>query len=657
MFARLLRCLAAALYVLVHCNAASPGSIVAQSRFREGDEGWTVTADGEIYGVDTAMGRLKGRDSGAKVWYFVAPPKFSGDFMSTYDGLLTFSLGHYSYDSGGSSSPSNWDVIIGTGKFRIGVRDVVKPFNMHGSYEVALNLSTTWIVLNTMAPASNMDIVRVLRAISTLQIRGGFFSGAYENVWLANPSLIASRGSSSPSSILPKSAACSLGHLFNITLYSGELFGQYFSPPFSRHISIPHVPYICNDIVLRVYAHGNLAGVNRSVSVFDEQGTFLGKIFSGVSVLEGEFIDAVVIPSGLATAMTVDRTIKFRFAAENEEGGFTSSDSIRFNTLVVEFRIGGCFSRQPISWPNSLPNTPGPLGFIMSFPLDGAPAAANTVAFALTADGDLAPAINVVELVSGKTYSNLNIVGNFFNFGTLVNSVGNIMLTDSLSIPASKFNALRTNNSIGFYSNIGYPNTIQLKGATYIYSPVSCSLVSLTSGLGLNGESFYREVNSSFDFDFPIPSQGVAGDILIIVTASISNHDPQHYLRVRSREQSRHVTILFFLATMTIFTAASVFVILNLSGTPSVMFLTKITLVKIARNHTLIKLPYRGSWFLSTQKTVYFRSALSSMCRLASFFCNFPNVIFVSLIWSYSGFRKPSSGQSEVLVPLVCQGC
>ena len=186
----------------------------------------------------------------------------------------------------------------------------------------------------------------------------------------------------------------------------------------------------------------------------------------------------------------------------------------------------------------------------MSFPLDGAPAAANTVAFALTADGDLAPAINVVELVGGETYSNLNIVGNFFNFGT--HSVGNIMLTDSLSIPASKFNALRANNSIGFYSNIGYPNTIQLKGATYIYSPVSCSLVSLTSGLGLNGESFYREVNSSFDFDFPIPSQGVAGDILIIVTASISNHDPQHYLRIRSREQSRHVTILFILATMTV---------------------------------------------------------------------------------------------------------
>jgi len=120
----------------------------------------TGSGDGEIYGVDSAMGRLKGRDKSAKVWYFVAPSTFMGDFMPAYDGLLRFSMGHYSYDSGGSSSPSNWDVIIGTGKFRIGVRDVVKPFNMQGAYEVALNVSTAWVVLSTMAPASNMDIVR-----------------------------------------------------------------------------------------------------------------------------------------------------------------------------------------------------------------------------------------------------------------------------------------------------------------------------------------------------------------------------------------------------------------------------------------------------------------------------------------------------------------
>jgi hypothetical protein len=320
---------------------------------------------------------------------------------------------------------------------------------------------------------------------------------------------------------------------------NGDFFGQYFTPPFSRDISIPHLPFICNEIVVRVYAHGNLAGVNRSVSVFDDKNTFLGKIFSHVSILDGEFIDAVVIPAGLATAMTVDRTAKFRFAAENEEGGFTSFDSIRFNSLVIEFRIGGCFSRQPITWPNSLPNHPGPDGFIMSFTLDSAPLAVDAVAFSLTVDGYLAPSMNVVNLVKGTPFSDFNIVGKFFNFDTDVNSLGNVVLTDSLSISASTFNALRVNNSIGFYSNIAHPNTIQLKGATYIYSPLSCFLHSLTSGLGLNGESFYREVNSSFDFDFPIPIQGATGDLLITVTASISSHDPQHYLRIRSREQSK----------------------------------------------------------------------------------------------------------------------
>jgi hypothetical protein len=520
-----------ALHILAACKAAPPGAILAQSRFREGNEGWTVSGDGEVYGVDSAMGRLKGRDRSAKVWYFVAPSKFTGDFMPAYDGLLKFSLGHFSYDSGGSSSPSNWDVIIGTGKFRIGARDIVKPFNMQGDYELALNVSTAWVVLNTMMPASNMDIVRVLRAVSSLQIRGGFFSGEYENVWIASPSLIASKGSTPLSSVPPTSDACSLGHLFNITVNNGDFFGQYFTPPFSRDISIPHLPFICNEIVVRVYAHGNLAGVNRSVSVFDDKNTFLGKIFSHVSILDGEFIDAVVIPAGLATAMTVDRTAKFRFAAENEEGGFTSFDSIRFNSLVIEFRIGGCFSRQPITWPNSLPNHPGPL--------DSAPLAVDAVAFSLTVDGYLAPSMNVVNLVKGTPFSDFNIVGKFFNFDTDVNSLGNVVLTDSLSISASTFNALRVNNSIGFYSNIAHPNTIQLKGATYIYSPLSCFLHSLTSGLGLNGESFYREVNSSFDFDFPIPIQGATGDLLITVTASISSHDPQHYLRIRSREQSK----------------------------------------------------------------------------------------------------------------------
>jgi hypothetical protein len=545
MLARSLLCFAIAFQVLVVCGAVPPGSILVQSRFREGDEGWTVSGDGEMYGVDTSMGRLKGRDRSARVWYFVAPPKFSGDFMPAYDGLIKFSLGHYSYDSGGGSSPSNWDVVIGTGKFRIGIRDVVKPFNMHGTYEIALNISAAWIVLNTMVPASNMDIVRVLRAVNTLQIRGGYFSGEYENVWIADPSLIASRASIAPSQIPPTSAACSLGHLFNITVNSGDIFGQYFNPPFSRQVSIPHVPYICNDVVLRVYAHGNLAGANRSISIFDDKDTFLGKIFNRASILDGEFVDAVVIPAGLATAMTVDRVFKFRFSAENEEGGFRSTDSVRFNLLVVEFRIGGCYSRHPITWPNSLPNNPGSEGFITSFSLDGSAFAADTVSFALTADGDLAPAMNIVELVNGIAYSNLNIVGNFFNFGTNVNSLGNIMLTDSLSIPASKFNALRANSSIAFYSNIAFPNTVQLKSATYIYSPQSCFLHSLTNGLGLNGESFYREVNSSFDFDFQIPSQGIAGDILITVTAFISNHDPQHYLRIRSREQSRYVSFFF----------------------------------------------------------------------------------------------------------------
>jgi hypothetical protein len=547
MFVRSLLSCAVALHILVACNAVPPGSILVQSRFFEGDEGWTVSGHGEVYGVDFSMGRLKGRDRNAKVWYFVAPPKFSGDFMPAFNGMLKFSLGHYSFDSGGSSSPSNWDVIIGTGKFRIGVRDVVKPFNMQGDYELFFNTSTAWVVLNTLALASNMDIVRVLRAVSTLQIRGGFFSGEYENVWIANPSLIASQSSIGPSSVRPQSAACSLGHLFNITLNSGDLFGQFFYPPFSRHISIPNVPYICNDIVLRVYAHGNLAGINRSVSVFDDSDTFLGKIFSLVSIIDGEFVDAVVIPAGLATAMTVDRVVKFRFSAENEDGGFTSLDSIRFNSLVLEFRIGGCYSRQPISWPNSLPKSPGSQGFITSFPLDGAPLAADTVAFAVTADGDLAPAMNIVELVSGTSYSDLNILAKFFNFGSTMSlAMGNILLTDSLAVAASKFNAIRANNSIGFYSNIAYPNTIQLRGASYLYSPVSCFLLSLTSGLGLNGESFYRDVNSSFDFDFPIPSQGAAGDIIIIVTASISNHDPQHYLRIRSREQSRHANSSYF---------------------------------------------------------------------------------------------------------------
>ena len=612
MFAHLLLCCAVAFHVFEACNAVPPGSILVQNRFRDGGEGWTVSGDGEIYGVDVSMGRLKGRDRSAKVWYFVAPPQFSGDFMPAFDGLLKFSLGHYSYDSGGKSSSSDWDVIISTGKFRIGVRDVIKPFSMQGHYELALNVSTAWVVLSTMAPASNMDIVRVLRAVSGVQIRGGFFSGEYENVWIANPSLIASKGSVGPLSVPPASAACSLGHLFNITVNSGELFGQSFSPPFSRLISIPHVPYICNDIVLRVYAHGNLAGVNRSVSIFDDIGTFLGKIFDRVSLLDGEFVDAVVIPAGLATAMTVDRVVKFRFAAENEGGGFTSSDSIRFNTLVLEFKIGGCYSHQPFSWPNSIPKNPGSQGFIWSFPLDFAPFAADTVAFALTADGDLAPTMNVVELASGTSYSDLNIVGKFFNFGATVNhALGNIMLTDSFSISASKFNHLRANNSVGFYSNIAYPNTVQLMRVNYMYSPVSCFLLSLTSGLGLNGESFYREVNSSFDFDFPIPNHGAAGDVIITVTASISNHDPQHYLRIRSREQSRFPTILFILQLED---CLLMWIIL---GTSSVTYSTKITTDKIVQSLMLTTLLFRGSWFLSMLMTEYFRSALNSMYRFA----------------------------------------
>ena len=58
MSARLVLCFVFAFHVLVDCSAVSPGSILAHSSFREGDDGWTVSGDGEIYGVDVAMGRL-----------------------------------------------------------------------------------------------------------------------------------------------------------------------------------------------------------------------------------------------------------------------------------------------------------------------------------------------------------------------------------------------------------------------------------------------------------------------------------------------------------------------------------------------------------------------------------------------------------------------
>ncbi|TMW63770.1 hypothetical protein Poli38472_002711 [Pythium oligandrum] len=190
------------------------------STFDTGVENWSIVSNGVgqpvhqpisrggllsyyIYGLDKVIQRREDGDDGMR-WYFLAPSKFLGNQWASYGGTLEFVLS----SAEGSFDASNLN-LQGRGNFVViecntcaqnaGVRlamPLSKTFSYDGSttqFRLPLNERAGWVkdpknVLLTWQQPSQCEMVRVLSAISSLQILGDFTRG-HESVALDTVSI------------------------------------------------------------------------------------------------------------------------------------------------------------------------------------------------------------------------------------------------------------------------------------------------------------------------------------------------------------------------------------------------------------------------------------------------------------------------------------
>jgi hypothetical protein len=77
--------------------AEIPGAILAESDFSWDLDGWGVEGDG-ARDLAHMTKLIKAGDSGAEMWYFVAPSKFVGAKRDAYGGKLCFRHGFYEFN-------------------------------------------------------------------------------------------------------------------------------------------------------------------------------------------------------------------------------------------------------------------------------------------------------------------------------------------------------------------------------------------------------------------------------------------------------------------------------------------------------------------------------------------------------------------------------
>jgi hypothetical protein len=156
---------------------------VVSSRFDVDEEGWSLSGDGTLFSHQTGDGGyIEGIDSVKSVsWYFKAPNKFHGDFMSS--SVLRYCLRQVNTSAPSIALDSDLFVIIrGTNGTMIALDRILQlPSTNWTCYNQPLTTAGNWSVgssVNDTTPATAKEINAVLSNITDLQILGEFQFGA-----------------------------------------------------------------------------------------------------------------------------------------------------------------------------------------------------------------------------------------------------------------------------------------------------------------------------------------------------------------------------------------------------------------------------------------------------------------------------------------------
>ncbi|KAF4317875.1 hypothetical protein BBO99_00003746 [Phytophthora kernoviae] len=152
-----------------------------------------------IYGIDAVIHRRDDTGDDSMLWYFTAPPKFTGNYWAAYGGSLDFVLS----SAEGSFDAANLN-LAGTGHLvelecstcaqftGITLAMPLSPvFSYDGTttqFRLPLNERTGWVkdpknILVSWEPPSQCEFVSVLTGLSALRILGDYTRG-YESVAL-----------------------------------------------------------------------------------------------------------------------------------------------------------------------------------------------------------------------------------------------------------------------------------------------------------------------------------------------------------------------------------------------------------------------------------------------------------------------------------------
>jgi hypothetical protein len=163
-------------------------SILAQSNFDIGHDGWSAVGAGENGITYSATdGNPSGFimiDDGGGDSYWVAPKEYLGDKSKAYNGVLMFDLKALNYNEG-FEFPANTVVLKGEGT-TLAFQANYEPANEWTTYAVPLNEHAGWINQDTGQPASKAEIVSVLASLQELLIRGEFMRNQTDIVGLDN---------------------------------------------------------------------------------------------------------------------------------------------------------------------------------------------------------------------------------------------------------------------------------------------------------------------------------------------------------------------------------------------------------------------------------------------------------------------------------------
>jgi len=177
-----MRCFKIILFLVVlsltHLSFSNAASIVLESTFDTGDEGWGIRGDGTNFTYHASGGNpypggfISAEDQGTgETWFFLAPDTWAGDWTSYIGGIISFDLKLISGNT--DNYFSDFDVIIETedkGTYAKWSSEIDPRFSEWTHYEVRISESNFEIV-------GNRTWNEILSNVTNFLIRGEHILG------------------------------------------------------------------------------------------------------------------------------------------------------------------------------------------------------------------------------------------------------------------------------------------------------------------------------------------------------------------------------------------------------------------------------------------------------------------------------------------------